>query len=1181
MTPTDNGYSTRIRRFGRAARVVLAALLAAPLTAAAETPAVAFDADGVSEVRWGGRDRVGDRGLAVERLVFEQPAPESDDPFGRALADAEPGEPRVEMRPDEKRVVHHYPWGRAELTLEPAEDRLAMVLTLVNESDRAIADFGIRLGDLAFGVDQPALRRGVVQAALDRPLVYKAALRRGKCFVTCETFDPPVQFGFGPAHGRDNDRHDLIVLGGAPGLEAGRMTAPPLGRPRVEPGESLQLRFVVRFADADTPDASVLQPYFRAYREHLAPLADWPDRRPIGKVVVPSAPPYVTVYNPRGWFRSPQMDVRTPEGREQLRQKVIELAERSVERLRAADAQGVIVWNIEGGHVYADRPMGDPRRLDEIAPEMDAVADELFARFRDAGLRTGVCIRPSLLHHSERRQRWTHNGGLYDPDHETYPSPAGRNVEERIYPLVERMAAKIDYARKRWGCTLFYIHDNGYWWTPSADRPEEWVLMDAHVLRRLRERHPDVLLIPRYVERHWRSARSAVLMDARDPRMTYADSLRGVGDLRVGGIATPEWVIGNLFRYRHARAVRHDRAVPGPAHVLREAYWASAAPYVELKLRSEIREHVLTLQQHNEFNEEQAETMAAAEIAFETTPDRLREWMPGAFTVIDLDGAPIDVRRGELTRAAAWGDVLMWDATGDSSLVSRLSAGARATQQRLQDAAAALGVIEPDPDAPGVPLSLIWREGTPLDPASVVADRPVPDGLRVRLATAEDERSALLMLAWQGTPAGTVRLRPALGGMELSGRAVRVWRLPDGAAFGADEPVDVPPDPVAGLSALLVRADDSQAAPRPAGVLVAGDFDDGAGATMGGGLPARTDAPDATDAKTQDGALVLGGGAATFNVVPDWFEGSAEFDLKAPEAVDAPIEVLRLSHWLDVALSLETRSGKAGLTLQARENGLGDDDENGQQPRTVFAPLGRGTNGWRHAVLTWELGQYRLYVDGKQIAMLAGPARPRQRDGTVLQPGVTLGGGDMRPDGAMLDNFVLYDWTFPPELATAREVTTAPRPPAPPEAGPPGLWAWGAFPKEVAVGVNARGAPGWSRIRSFRIALYERLEGGRRRLAAAETGAYGGVGVTKLAWRPAKQIEPEGALKMEPSGMDIGDSPAFGDDEDMEGILGEVSEAMDLGKPYVIEIQPMPEGVAPKRSVNITAGRKDVEGSRW
>ena len=124
---------------------------------------------------------------------------------------------------------------------------------------------------------------------------------------------------------------------------------------------------------------------------------DWPDRRPIGAIFLATSGKDWPK-NPRGYFNDPDLDVSTPEGKAELRRKMMDLADASIKRVKEVGAQGIIVWDIEGGEMpHAVTYLGDPRILPRVAPEMDAIADEFFAKFREAGISTGICIRPSTI----------------------------------------------------------------------------------------------------------------------------------------------------------------------------------------------------------------------------------------------------------------------------------------------------------------------------------------------------------------------------------------------------------------------------------------------------------------------------------------------------------------------------------------------------------------------------------------------------------------------------------------------------------------------------------------------------------------------------------------------------------------------------------------------------------------
>ncbi len=142
----------------------------------------------------------------------------------------------------------------------------------------------------------------------------------------------------------------------------------------------------------------------------------------------------------------------------------------------------MIVWDVEGEEYPPLVFVGDPRKLPQLAPEMDAIADEVFKVFSDAGLRTGICIRPSRIVRQQATTPWRHDFMGFDP--------------------VAEMAGKIAYAKRRWGCTLFYVDTNvtlalAGTGAGKKERVDNWFVR-AEQMRRLARQFPDVLIIPEF-----------------------------------------------------------------------------------------------------------------------------------------------------------------------------------------------------------------------------------------------------------------------------------------------------------------------------------------------------------------------------------------------------------------------------------------------------------------------------------------------------------------------------------------------------------------------------------------------------------------------------------------------------------------------------------------------------------
>ena len=257
-------------------------------------------------------------------------------------------------------------------------------------------------------------------------------------------------------------------------------------QPRLEPGQSLGFDLSLRFGPENTGLYELAGDVFAEYGKRIPRALKWTDRRPIAMLMLASsAAQHHSATNPRGWLSDPRINTTTPQGRAVFKKKVMGWANRSVSQCRLRDAQGVIVWDVEGEEFGPIVFVGDPRMLPQLAPELDEIADEVFKKFSDAGLKTGVCIRPSRIARSSDSKTgspWRHNHMAFDP--------------------VKEMADKISYAKTRWGCSLFYIDTNVTWAfagkkEENARTPTSWV-MRADSMRRLAELFPDVLIIPEH-----------------------------------------------------------------------------------------------------------------------------------------------------------------------------------------------------------------------------------------------------------------------------------------------------------------------------------------------------------------------------------------------------------------------------------------------------------------------------------------------------------------------------------------------------------------------------------------------------------------------------------------------------------------------------------------------------------
>jgi hypothetical protein len=244
----------------------------------------------------------------------------------------------------------------------------------------------------------------------------------------------------------------------------------------IPPGSKSSFHLSLRFGLADATSETLASDVYKKFTNAFKYQVNWKDRRVIGDAFLSGrAVKQAFVKNPRAWFNNnSKVDITTESGKEDFRNQLLKYAEDCITNLKQLDAQGVIFWDIEGQEIPSIIYVGDPAMLPELAPEMEwkgthneSTIDAFFNKFKKNSLRRGLCIRPTKIKLTDKGY-----------------------VQEHTEDPAQTLIDKISYAKKRWGCTLFYIDSN------TNRNKSRFVLLDALLFKRIHKAHPDVLLIP-------------------------------------------------------------------------------------------------------------------------------------------------------------------------------------------------------------------------------------------------------------------------------------------------------------------------------------------------------------------------------------------------------------------------------------------------------------------------------------------------------------------------------------------------------------------------------------------------------------------------------------------------------------------------------------------------------------
>ena len=451
-----------------AAAVILFAAAAGPTRAATGAGlAVGFDGNGLSELDWQGTPLL-TGGVELADLKLNG-GDATGDTFTKTASTFDPAT---------RTLVQTYSWGTISVAYrpDPAAGAVRTTVAVHSTGPRTVTRFGLTLlrfrppapigkGDHFNGWDGNGL---ILHTRPDDFPIVTADWGSGRLAVCGDDLTSEAPFGFQPL----TDKGEDAVL------------VQFTDRQPIAPGKTRTAALSVRVAAAATPTEAFVGDVLHAYAAKYPSTLKWTDRRPIGSAfLATSVAGYA--HNPRGWLQDPSIDTTTPSGRQAFAAKILDYTKSSIAHLKKLDAQGVIVWDVEGQEMpHATSYLADPRMLSKVAPEMDPLADGMFAMYRRAGLRVGVTIRPTRVAKADGgRPGW---------------------MQQDVADQPAEIDAKLTYAHKRWGCTLFYVDSNVDFVKDASGKVLSDPAMAADGFAWLARRHPDCLLMPEHkADRYW------------------------------------------------------------------------------------------------------------------------------------------------------------------------------------------------------------------------------------------------------------------------------------------------------------------------------------------------------------------------------------------------------------------------------------------------------------------------------------------------------------------------------------------------------------------------------------------------------------------------------------------------------------------------------------------------------
>jgi len=405
----------------------------------------------------------GGRACVVTTLAFQ--------PVNRTMpAIFNPVNSNVSSGANQVVISRTYSWGVLRCTYAVQGNRVRVNVYVVNDTPDTLSNLGVQVIPLISPTGM-VTQIPATKFNLEGPEALFIPYGRVKLLVSDEEVAKLLNLGQARFPGGILILFATTIVHTARSSEGGSQRYRVTVRRPIVPRNSDRFSLSLRFAGEGELPKVVLSDLFARWGAAFPPNLNWPDRRPLALLMLAShgrMTPFNPL-NPRYWrFVDPKLDITSERGRQQFKVRLFQEADKTIANSKRMNAQGVVVWDVEGQQYTNMNYVGDPRYL---PPEMKDVVGEFFRRFTSAGLRCGMTLRGDRV---------------VVPDGNQLSPQSYQSYSEDPDAVFELLDEKVRYAKERFGCSLFYFDSSG-----TQDWPFDW-----HVFQRLHAKYPDVLLMP-------------------------------------------------------------------------------------------------------------------------------------------------------------------------------------------------------------------------------------------------------------------------------------------------------------------------------------------------------------------------------------------------------------------------------------------------------------------------------------------------------------------------------------------------------------------------------------------------------------------------------------------------------------------------------------------------------------